>query len=107
MIVTILAWTGAFLSCLLTIPQAVRTLRSDQLDGLSATTYWLILETPRHGERGRYSPANTPQAFLRLSTVRQRCSFCTACITTSGRLRASLRFRLPRASRLFRWTRYL
>jgi uncharacterized protein with PQ loop repeat len=41
-IVTILAWTGAFLSCLLTIPQAVRTLRSDQLDGLSATTYWLI-----------------------------------------------------------------
>ena len=42
MIVTILAWTGAFLSCLLTIPQAVRTLRSDQLDGLSATTYWII-----------------------------------------------------------------
>ena len=42
MIVTILAWTGAFLSCLLTIPQAVRTLRSDRLDGLSATTYWII-----------------------------------------------------------------
>jgi hypothetical protein len=41
-IVTILAWTGAFLSCLLTIPQAVRTLRSARLDGLSATTYWLI-----------------------------------------------------------------
>jgi len=41
-IVTILAWTGAFLSCLLTIPQAVRTLRSDRLDGLSATTYWII-----------------------------------------------------------------
>jgi uncharacterized protein with PQ loop repeat len=40
--VTILAWTGAFLSCLLTIPQAVRTLRSDRLDGLSATTYWII-----------------------------------------------------------------
>ena len=28
MIITILAWTGAFLSRLLTIPQAVRTLRS-------------------------------------------------------------------------------
>jgi uncharacterized protein with PQ loop repeat len=42
-IVTILAWTGAFLSCLLTIPQAVRTLRSDRLDGLSATTYWVIV----------------------------------------------------------------
>jgi uncharacterized protein with PQ loop repeat len=40
--VTILAWTGALLSCLLTIPQAARTLRSDQLAGLSATTYWLI-----------------------------------------------------------------
>jgi hypothetical protein len=42
-IITILAWTGAFLSCLLTIPQAVRTLRSDHLDGLSATTYWIIV----------------------------------------------------------------
>jgi uncharacterized protein with PQ loop repeat len=42
MIVEILAWTGALLSCLLTIPQAVRTLRSDRLDGLSATTYWII-----------------------------------------------------------------
>jgi uncharacterized protein with PQ loop repeat len=41
-IITILAWTGALLSCLLTIPQAVRTLRSDRLDGLSATTYWII-----------------------------------------------------------------
>ena len=43
MTVMILGWTGAFLSCLLTIPQAVRTLRSDRLDGLSATTYWIIL----------------------------------------------------------------
>jgi PQ loop repeat len=40
--VEFLAWTGAFLSCLLTIPQAVRTLRSDRLDGLSATTYWIV-----------------------------------------------------------------
>jgi uncharacterized protein with PQ loop repeat len=42
-LVTILAWIGALLSCLLTIPQALRTLRSNQLEGLSATTYWLIL----------------------------------------------------------------
>jgi hypothetical protein len=41
-LVEILAWTGAFLSCLLTIPQAVRALRSDHLDGLSATTYWIV-----------------------------------------------------------------
>jgi hypothetical protein len=41
-IVEILAWTGAFLSCLLTIPQAVLTLGSDRLDGISATTYWII-----------------------------------------------------------------
>jgi uncharacterized protein with PQ loop repeat len=41
-IITILAWTGVFLSCLITIPQAIRTLRSYNLDGLSAATYWLI-----------------------------------------------------------------
>jgi uncharacterized protein with PQ loop repeat len=40
--VEMLAWCGAALSCLLSVPQAVRTLRSDQLDGLSAATYWLI-----------------------------------------------------------------
>ena len=40
--VEFLAWTGAFLSYLLTIPQAVRTLRSDRLDGLSATKYWIV-----------------------------------------------------------------
>jgi uncharacterized protein with PQ loop repeat len=42
-IITILAWTGALLSCLLTIPQAVRTLRCNRLDGLSPTTYWIVL----------------------------------------------------------------
>jgi uncharacterized protein with PQ loop repeat len=40
--VEMLAWCGAALSCLLSVPQAVRTLRSDELDGLSAATYWLI-----------------------------------------------------------------
>jgi uncharacterized protein with PQ loop repeat len=43
MILAILAWSGALLSCLLTIPQAARTLRSDRLDGISATTYWIVL----------------------------------------------------------------
>jgi uncharacterized protein with PQ loop repeat len=43
MIIAILAWSGAALSCLLTIPQAVRTLRTDRLDAISATTYWIVL----------------------------------------------------------------
>jgi uncharacterized protein with PQ loop repeat len=43
MMITILAWAGALLSCLLTIPQAARTLRSDRLDGISAATYWIVL----------------------------------------------------------------
>jgi uncharacterized protein with PQ loop repeat len=43
MIITILSWSGALLSCLLTIPQVVRTLRSDRLDGISAATYWIVL----------------------------------------------------------------
>jgi uncharacterized protein with PQ loop repeat len=41
--IAILAWLGAALSCLLTIPQAVRTVRSHRLDGISATTYWIVL----------------------------------------------------------------
>jgi uncharacterized protein with PQ loop repeat len=43
MIIAILAWSGAALSCLLTIPQAVRTLGTDRLDAISATTYWIVL----------------------------------------------------------------
>lgn len=43
MIIAILGWSGAALSCLLTIPQAVRTLRMDGLDAISATTYWIVL----------------------------------------------------------------
>ena len=43
MLVELLAWGGAALSCLLTIPQAVRTLRARQLDGVSAATYWIVL----------------------------------------------------------------
>lgn len=43
MIIAILAWSGAALSCLLIIPQAIRTLRTDRLDAISATTYWIVL----------------------------------------------------------------
>jgi uncharacterized protein with PQ loop repeat len=38
-----LAWSGAALSTLLGLPQAVRALRTHRLDGLSAATYWLTL----------------------------------------------------------------
>ena len=42
-VVEILAWCGAALSCLLSVPQVVRTLHTDRLDGLSAPTYWIVL----------------------------------------------------------------
>jgi uncharacterized protein with PQ loop repeat len=38
-----LAWCGAALSCLLTLPQAVRVLRTERLDGISASTYVIVL----------------------------------------------------------------
>jgi uncharacterized protein with PQ loop repeat len=41
--IDVLAWTGAALSTLLGLPQAVRALRTNQLQALSAATYWLTL----------------------------------------------------------------
>lgn len=44
MLVEMLAWCGAGLSCLLCLPQALRTLRlAQRLDGISAGTYWIVL----------------------------------------------------------------
>jgi uncharacterized protein with PQ loop repeat len=43
MIVTMLGWIGAILSCLLVVPQAVRAVRSERLDGISATTHRIVL----------------------------------------------------------------
>jgi len=43
MIIELLAWLGALLSCLLSVPQLVRALHGDRLDGVSSTTYWLVL----------------------------------------------------------------
>ena len=39
MITAMLAWSGALLSCLLSVPQLLHALRSQRLDGVSAATY--------------------------------------------------------------------
>jgi hypothetical protein len=44
MVAELLAWCGAGLSCLLCVPQALRTLRlGGRLDGISSGTYWMVL----------------------------------------------------------------
>ena len=43
MIIAILAWSGALLSSLLSVPQLLQALRSTRLDGISSATYWLVL----------------------------------------------------------------
>jgi uncharacterized protein with PQ loop repeat len=42
-VVEMLAWCGAALSCLLSVPQAIRVLRAERLDGISAATYVIVL----------------------------------------------------------------
>jgi len=69
-----LAWCGAALSCLLCIPQAARTLRAERLDGVSASTYWIVLANAAvwvawavlTGEHAAGAPAlvNGPAAVL-------------------------------------------
>jgi uncharacterized protein with PQ loop repeat len=39
----LLGWFGAGLSCVISLPQVVRTIRAKRLDGISSTTYWLVL----------------------------------------------------------------
>jgi uncharacterized protein with PQ loop repeat len=41
--IEVLAWAGAALSTLLGLPQAIRALRTNRLEALSAATYWLTL----------------------------------------------------------------
>jgi uncharacterized protein with PQ loop repeat len=41
--VEVLAWCAAALSCLLVAPQAIRVLRTERLEGISALTYWIVL----------------------------------------------------------------
>jgi uncharacterized protein with PQ loop repeat len=39
----LLGWFGAGLSCVISLPQVVRTMRAKRLDGISRATYWLVL----------------------------------------------------------------
>jgi uncharacterized protein with PQ loop repeat len=41
--VEVLAWCGAALSCLVSVPQAIRVLRAERLVGISASTYVIVL----------------------------------------------------------------
>ena len=43
MVAELLGWFGATLSCVISLPQVVRTMRAKRLDGISAATYWLVL----------------------------------------------------------------
>jgi uncharacterized protein with PQ loop repeat len=39
----LLGWFGAGLSCVISLPQVVRTMRTKRLDGISSATYLLVL----------------------------------------------------------------
>jgi uncharacterized protein with PQ loop repeat len=99
-VVEMLAWCGAALSCLLSVPQAIRTLRSECLDGVSASTYWIVLSnaavwaawslfTGEHAV-GFAALINGPAAVLilrRLATARRsrhQGSDCGLFVRTSG-----------------------
>ena len=43
MVTELLGWFGAGLSCVISLPQVVRTIQAKQLDGISSATYWLVL----------------------------------------------------------------
>ena len=43
MVAELLGWFGAGLSCVISLPQVVRTIHAKQLDGISPATYWLVL----------------------------------------------------------------
>ena len=43
MVAELLGWFGAGLSCVVSLPQVVRTMRAKRLDGISSATYWLVL----------------------------------------------------------------
>jgi uncharacterized protein with PQ loop repeat len=39
----LLGWFGAGLSCVISLPQVLRTMRAKRLDGIPSATYWLVL----------------------------------------------------------------
>ena len=57
--VEMLAWCGAALSCLLSVPQAIRVLRTERLDGISASTYVIVLGNAAEWALGRCVLAST------------------------------------------------
>jgi uncharacterized protein with PQ loop repeat len=88
-IITILAWSGALLSSLLAIPQAIQTLRSDRLEGVSATTYGIVLGNATvwaawawltgHYAAGVPSLVNGPAALLILYRLRRTSAAAGPC----------------------------
>jgi uncharacterized protein with PQ loop repeat len=95
-----LAWTGAALSTLLGLPQAVRAWRSNRLEALSPATYWLTLANAAvwatwailTGNLAAGVPVlvNGPAAVLilsRLEAARRACAAALrmgAAVTSSG-----------------------
>jgi hypothetical protein len=43
MVIDVLAWTGALLTCVLCLPQARRSLRAGEVPSAAASTYWIVL----------------------------------------------------------------
>jgi uncharacterized protein with PQ loop repeat len=101
--VQMLAWCGAALSCLLTLPQAVRVLRTERLDGISASTYVIVLGNAAvwatwamcTGEHAAGVPAfiNGPAAILilrRLAIERRKTRILDAAAAARGELAQGL-----------------
>ena len=69
----LLGWFGAALSCVISLPQVVRTLRAKRLDGISSATYWLVLAN---------AAAWTVWSLLTVSVLYQRFGFRRARVAT-------------------------
>lgn len=92
----LLAWAGAALSTLLGLPQAVRALRTNRLEALSAATYWLTLANAAvwaawaivTGNLAAGVPAlvNGPAAVLILKRLEAARRACAAALRTGAAL---------------------
>jgi uncharacterized protein with PQ loop repeat len=93
--IDILAWVGALLSCLLSLPQAVQALRSGRLEGVSGATYWITLGNAMvwaawavlAGEWAAGVPAlvNGPAAVLILGRLRRLRAACSQLMVRRGK----------------------
>jgi uncharacterized protein with PQ loop repeat len=96
--IEVLAWTGAALSTLLGLPQAVRALRSNRLEALSAATYWLTLANAAvwaawaiatgHLAAGIPALVNGPAAVLILTRLAEARRVCEAALRKGAALAA-------------------